>query len=338
MEMSSSNDRFQGTKSYEDGSIYQGQLVTDENKNTVATGEGVRIFSNKNCYRGSWVNNLMEGSGKYEWTSGNSYEGTWKKGKRDGRGVFVNGGLPYHQMYKEGRLIWQERKYPALLSKLTSYTSTVSGIDKFYRTACYVGKILLWWLNKKGKSDAVKRLASFIAPLAETRVILRFFGLFPIIPGLFYKDPDPFLNIIYYLETLSMIIYYPLDHLYWALSRKLIEGLDAGKVSMWSCRAWLVYIMLDMICDANSLLKLKFKRQVMYKDVTDDELDKIPETHLDDLNQQRQKLRYKFLQNLADVVLAANWSVDNCPLPDVGVGIAGTISSLVGFYLRWKNT
>jgi len=280
----------------------------------------------------------MEGEGKYEWASGNSYEGTWKAGKRDGKGKFNKRGILYLQEYKNGRLLKQKRYISSNLSKFVQYTNSVGGADKVFRIICYTGKILLWWLKKTGRESLAKRFANFISPISETRVILRFFGLFGTIQGFFYKDPDPFLNLMYLIENISMLVYYPSEHIAWASSREIIFGFDSNKLYKWSCRAWLLYILLDILTDCNNFLKLKIKSQIMYKDVVDDQPDKIPEEHLADIKSLRQTNLLKFVQNFSDMVLAINWSVDNGPVSDLGLGVAGSIASFVGFYLRWKNT
>lgn len=50
---------------------------------------GICYYSD-GIYKGSFVNGIREGYGRYDWESGSYYEGQWKNGKRNGQGTFYN--------------------------------------------------------------------------------------------------------------------------------------------------------------------------------------------------------------------------------------------------------
>ncbi|HWP98095.1 MAG TPA: zinc-ribbon domain-containing protein [Syntrophomonadaceae bacterium] len=73
-----------GKQTYPDGMILEGNFTNDQ-----FTGQGTAYYSN-GIYRGSFINQLKEGYGRYEWESGNYYEGNWKNDKRNGQGSFYH--------------------------------------------------------------------------------------------------------------------------------------------------------------------------------------------------------------------------------------------------------
>lgn len=47
---------------------------------------------------------------------------------------------------------------------------------------------------------------------------------------------------------------------------------------------------------------------------------------------------WRTIRNLGDFPNAVNWSLPSYPLPDWWIGVFGTISSIAGIRLMWKNT
>lgn len=44
-------------------------------------------FAPRVCYKGSWKDDAMEGTGVYCFGSGARYEGSWKQGRQEGKGT-----------------------------------------------------------------------------------------------------------------------------------------------------------------------------------------------------------------------------------------------------------
>ena len=77
-----------GTKNYEDGRRYDGDMKDGE-----ANGTGKMTWPDGKLYVGEWKNSKIDGTGKMTWPSGQVYVGEWKDSKRQGRGKirFSNG-------------------------------------------------------------------------------------------------------------------------------------------------------------------------------------------------------------------------------------------------------
>jgi len=53
---------------------------------------------------------------------------------------------------------------------------------------------------------------------------------------------------------------------------------------------------------------------------------------------QRHEWRLRTVAALADLVLAVHWSVRKSPISPLTVALCGSLSSLIGFHLKWKAT
>ena len=85
-----------GRFEYGNGTIYEGQWKIVGNNIKVKHGEGTLIHAGTTAhekgneeYRGTWVEDKMEGYGIYKYTSGAIYSGEWKDGKQHGRVIFL---------------------------------------------------------------------------------------------------------------------------------------------------------------------------------------------------------------------------------------------------------
>ena len=70
-----------GTKEYENGAVYVGDLVDG-----VPHGKGEARYPSGDVYVGDIVYGVRDGYGEYTWADGEKYVGEWKDGKRHGNG------------------------------------------------------------------------------------------------------------------------------------------------------------------------------------------------------------------------------------------------------------
>ena len=121
-----------GRFEFEDGSIYEGNFIEEDNikvrhgkgtltfssnsalesrfekydgewKNDVMKGFGVYEYINGAVYTGYWNENLHEGKGKYEFPDGSYYEGDWENHMMNGEGTFVSKeGQSWKGEFREG--------------------------------------------------------------------------------------------------------------------------------------------------------------------------------------------------------------------------------------------
>lgn len=81
-----------GRFEYSNGTIYEGQWKIVGNNVKVKHGEGTLTHAGTTAhekgneeYRGTWVEDKMEGYGVYKYTSGAIYSGEWRDGKHNGK-------------------------------------------------------------------------------------------------------------------------------------------------------------------------------------------------------------------------------------------------------------
>jgi hypothetical protein len=250
----------------------------------------------------------------------------------------------------------------AFLARANEITSQVAGADKIYRSVYYVSKFILWYLKKShAREEVMKRVASLSSQMSNVRYMLRLFGLLSTIEGL-KKDggacgeTDHLLKYIAKIQTWSMMLYYPLEHMYWLSWQGIWPTKYGDDFSLWSCRAWVVYILLDMIGDSYRLCRLKTEKNRVIAIINSRMsklsssrtpiLSSLSDTQEIDLNNQYQSQLARIDQhiwviyvkigiNLCDLPLAVTWSLRSDPLPLIPTALFGTISSSVGLYLKW---
>ena len=71
-------------ESYDDGSLYEGQVNVDG----IRAGKGIMTYPNKNVYVGDWAGNEFHGQGTYFYSNNERYEGAFINGKRQGQGRY----------------------------------------------------------------------------------------------------------------------------------------------------------------------------------------------------------------------------------------------------------
>ncbi len=102
--------------------------------------------------------------------------------------------------------------------KLLAFLSQTSGVDKAFRLLIY--SLLFASVPLEAAqpgSTLVKRIKAFTAPLSETRVVLRLFGLLPILAALKQSPPssEKLLDKLAKWQAYSMLIVrFPVDFCY----------------------------------------------------------------------------------------------------------------------------
>ncbi|ORY35488.1 hypothetical protein BCR39DRAFT_461593 [Naematelia encephala] len=182
----------------------------------------------------------------------------------------------------------------ALLARLTKLTSTIPGLDASLMLAQYSSPIVIALLLRLAKFRAnhprlslqmsragavgVKVDGGFgLVKLAEgwaraagsigdARVIMRAFGLLPILQWLLALHPKPLSSLrrlltlsmpasalhspktLPTLQILTLLCYYPLEHLSWLASKGVVPltPQGAGLASLWSVRFWAAYVVLEI--------------------------------------------------------------------------------------------
>ena len=120
------------------------------------------------------------------------------------------------------------------------------------------------------------------------------------------------------LQGWSMLVYYPLEHLYYLRAHNIIPAtvpsitslfrrsskpvnLNTSKLAMWSCRAWAVYILLQFVhlMEDRKLLLRREKRLQKGKEVSVEEQE--------DLRRNWDAFWNEMVSNTANLPLAIHW-------------------------------
>lgn len=141
------------------------------------------------------------------------------------------------------------------------------------------------------------------------------------------------LSVLNKVMVYSMLVYYPLEHAWFlsTLKPKLIN-IDSDKWSMWSCRAWTVYILCDL---AGTVIRAR----ALSDEIAATERTKASVVDkskaVSDLKRRRMHLRVWLTCVLADLVMAGHWSVPNGPVSPKQICAVGIYGGVAGLWLKW---
>ncbi|CAD6573055.1 MAG: hypothetical protein TREMPRED_000717 [Tremellales sp. Tagirdzhanova-0007] len=188
-----------------------------------------------------------------------------------------------------------------LLARLNGLTSTLPGLDASLMLAQYSSPIVITLLlslarlraassrtNTKAAGGAglialAEGWGNAAASIGDARVIMRAAGLLPIIQYLFALHPRPLaslaslLNVTHILtyfngpktlptlQIVSLLCYYPLEHLAWLGSKGVIplSVRGIGIAQLLSVRFWALYVLLEIYKLRNTYLSLNTRTRSM---------------------------------------------------------------------------
>ncbi|ORY22995.1 hypothetical protein BCR33DRAFT_796725 [Rhizoclosmatium globosum] len=135
------------------------------------------------------------------------------------------------------------------LDKLCRFLSSVRGTDKVLMLYQYVAKILIVKLlarQKLGPCCETQELGGPRWRHSYPLAILRPDSPLPMDYLLWLRNPPstPFLRLIYRLQNLANLFYYPLEHTYFLAYKGVINLSEetTNKIGIWSCRFWAAYV------------------------------------------------------------------------------------------------
>jgi hypothetical protein len=245
------------------------------------------------------------------------------------------------------------------VDRIIKFLSSASGTDKAFRCYQYASKIFIYLLIKKnGADDALAQsLKNLGSAFSDARYMFRLTHVFFVLEDIFRPGTpshDKLIHITDRLKAWSLFAYYPLEYLYWLSSHKIIrlKNKDSfeAHTSIWSCRAWFAYVVVDIVSILYKLKMLgrkklevresaaKEKRQVQLKKQKKVDEDNAVEAGLQAIKSEEEDLKLTLLAEVGDFPLALNWSLYSYPMPDIGTGIFGTISSYAWTALKLKYT
>ncbi|CAB4400881.1 hypothetical protein RhiirA1_497150 [Rhizophagus irregularis] len=228
------------------------------------------------------------------------------------------------------------------IDRLVKFLNSVPGTDKILMFVQYYSKILIWFFNRIGKESWAQRIVNLNNPVTDFRIFLRFYGLLPLIQWMIHIEHHPpvssLLLQIERIQNLTMIFYYPLEHIWWLANHEVISISEArmNKIGVWSCRFWAVHVILQFLHLAIEWKLYKRRSRDIIKKVDGDE---------DDIRKEKRQIKKAGERIIRDTIinigylpLTMHWSIENSSFPDIGVGIFGTLAAFYQLVGAWKAT
>lgn len=163
-------------------------------------------------------------------------------------------------------------------------------------------------------------------------------------------SPSPLLLTLDRLQNICNLIYYPLEHLYWLGAHEVIplSMEKTNKISLWSCRFWAAYVLLQFVhlgeeyrLYKKRLVKLEKNIRIADKKAkeTGEPVDKTEyKTEMASLKAEKKGIWINTIINTGYLPLTVHWSLEKSSFPDVGVGMFGGVAAIAQFYVAWKST
>ncbi|OJA19974.1 hypothetical protein AZE42_04209 [Rhizopogon vesiculosus] len=224
------------------------------------------------------------------------------------------------------------------LNHLVRYLSTWSGSDKFFTLVQYTLKLIVPYLHlrarlqhragirKDATSQVAPSLASFASIISDAKTLGRFWGLLPIFQWMISMERNPpptrTLHTIERLQGWSMLGFYPLEHLYYLRAHDLIPAsipslfaifgrrskrisLDANRLILWSCRFWLLYVVLQFahLREDSKLLLTRQKNLRKGKGLSAEDKE--------DIRNRWDAFWNELVANTANLPVALHWSLES---------------------------
>ncbi|OUM66139.1 hypothetical protein PIROE2DRAFT_66086 [Piromyces sp. E2] len=223
---------------------------------------------------------------------------------------------------------------------LIRFLCSVGGTDKVLMTVQYASRIVFWHCMKTGNKSLAIRLKNLEEPIDDFRVLLRYYGLVPLVQWIVHVESNPppskLLLNINRMQNFVNVFYYPLEHTYWLGKHNLRE---------WSCRLWAVYIILQFwnIWEEYKLLRQRenYVNSVEINDPkTEEELRE--KRSLKKVKHQLEKEKLTIVMNLiintAYLPLTLSWSFKGLRISDAAEGSLGLTAALCQFFTSWVAT
>ncbi|KAI8065687.1 peroxisomal biogenesis factor 11 [Gongronella butleri] len=232
------------------------------------------------------------------------------------------------------------------LDHLLRFLNTVRGTDKVLMFIQYWSKILVFLLQRRAGGRGVQRVQNLAGPVSDFRILLRYYGLLPMVQYMNYIEynpsPSAFHQTIERLQNWANVIYYPLEHIYWLGAHQVIPMTEqkTNKIGIWSCRFWATYVVLEYVRLYEQYRMLRARETSLLKrikagDINDDE---DPEQEMAAMKRERWAMLVNLGINSGYFPLTVHWSIENSGFPDVMVGVCGGFASLLQIYAAWRDT
>lgn len=243
------------------------------------------------------------------------------------------------------------------INHLVRYLSTWSGSDKFFMIIQYASKLVAPYflfraklqhkagLRKSPTSLTSTGLDKLYSNISNARMLWNLWGLLPIIQWLSSLERSQpqtrkLLNIER-LQALSMLAYYPLEHAYYfgAQSILRLSPRTTGRLAIWSCRVWALYIVLQFEHLREDMRLLALDERVSRNARKGGEVSSDAAAAGQILAKRRAALWNQLLANVGNFPLALHWSLEKGLFGnEMWVNFFGLVAAIASFRGGWAAT
>ncbi|CAG8449561.1 17228_t:CDS:2 [Cetraspora pellucida] len=107
-----------------------------------------------------------------------------------------------------------------------------------------------------------------------------------------------------------------------------------NRLSIWSCRWWALYVLLQFYHLAQEQSLLTRRR----RDIRLDDDVEVVQKQKRQLKAEGDRIFQDTLINVGYLPLTLHWSLENSSFPEIGVGVFGTLASAFELSKAWKAT
>ncbi|WAR58940.1 hypothetical protein PtB15_10B280 [Puccinia triticina] len=240
------------------------------------------------------------------------------------------------------------------MDHLVRLLSTTSGADKLFMLVQYSAIILRTLATRSNSGSSNKALVLRLAALSklfisDARTTYQLWDLISIVQWLRSLNALPPSGSkpvqIERLQVISMLIYYPLEHLYFLASKGVLPLSPRliNKAALYSCRAWAAYTLLHFfhLREELKLLEPERRRLLALQAGTDFNTPRKPSpavaTSLQEMEGRRAALINGLIVNLAYTPLSLHWSMPKGLYGSKLItGICGLVAAVAQLRAGWK--
>lgn len=217
--------------------------------------------------------------------------------------------------------------YHPTFGKLTRFLDSTPKREKCFRLVVYLSRFLSYYLQRQGFSPDVVNIFKdlkhhitiirkgmrFLKPLNHLQAAAQTFD---------NKLMDRVLQKTTVIKNLGYVGYLSLDSITWLKLMNILSAKRFPTISTWSSRFWLIALIAGVI---NSLRTLKISNA------------KLEEKESEEINQKIYAAKRKLVWDFLDMFTCLN-SLNYLHFTEGDVGLAGTITSIMGLHDLWKSS
>lgn len=244
------------------------------------------------------------------------------------------------------------------LDHAVRFLSTWNGSDKLLMVVQYVIKLIIPVLKFRAnlryragldtslKSVAADKLAKLSSVISDSRTLWRIWGLLPIFQWLISieRNPPPsrLLQTIERLQGFSMLVYYPLEHVYYFAAHGILPPRFTpsselnNKIAIWSCRAWAAYVALQFWHLKEDYRLLRVQEDSLKKSGVDSPDPGSIAEQSSVISRRKAALWNELVVNMSYLPLTVHWSLEKGLFTnEVLVGLFGTMAGIFSVRSGW---